>query len=58
MLYEDGQSADEEHHGGALNFGNDGKLYFTTGEHFDPPAFAGPPQPARQDPPDQPGAAR
>ena len=26
-----------EHHGGALNFGNDGKLYITTGEHFNPP---------------------
>src|SRR4029453_9743886 len=25
-----------EHHGGALAFGNDGKLYFTTGEHFLP----------------------
>jgi glucose/arabinose dehydrogenase len=28
--------ADIEHHGGALNFGNDGKLYITTGEHFNP----------------------
>jgi glucose/arabinose dehydrogenase/PKD repeat protein len=36
VLYQDGQDADEEHHGGALNFGNDGKLYFTTGEHFVP----------------------
>jgi glucose/arabinose dehydrogenase/PKD repeat protein len=34
VLYEDQQDADAEHHGGALNFGNDGKLYFTTGEHF------------------------
>ena len=37
VLYQDPQDANAEHHGGALNFGNDGKLYFTTGEHFDPP---------------------
>ena len=37
ILYQDPQNANAEHHGGALNFGNDGKLYFTTGEHFDPP---------------------
>lgn len=36
VLYQDPQVADTEHHGGALNFGNDGKLYFTTGEHFVP----------------------
>ena len=35
ILYQDPQNANAEHHGGALNFGNDGKLYFTTGEHFD-----------------------
>ncbi len=35
VLYQDPQAASSEHHGGALNFGNDGKLYFTTGEHFD-----------------------
>jgi glucose/arabinose dehydrogenase/PKD repeat protein len=34
ILYQDPQTADTEHHGGAVNFGNDGKLYFTTGEHF------------------------
>ena len=34
ILYQDPQTANAEHHGGALNFGNDGKLYFTTGEHF------------------------
>jgi glucose/arabinose dehydrogenase/PKD repeat protein len=35
VLYQDPQDASSEHHGGAVNFGNDGKLYFTTGEHFD-----------------------
>jgi glucose/arabinose dehydrogenase/chitodextrinase len=34
ILYEDPRDASSEHHGGALVFGNDGKLYFTTGEHF------------------------
>jgi glucose/arabinose dehydrogenase len=34
VLYEDPQIAHAEHHGGAVNFGNDGKIYFTTGEHF------------------------
>jgi glucose/arabinose dehydrogenase len=38
VIYEDPQDASSEHHGGALNFGNDGKLYVTTGEHFDPDA--------------------
>jgi PKD repeat protein len=37
VLYQDPQGANAEHHGGALNFGNDGKLYITTGEHFNPP---------------------
>ena len=35
VLYEDPVNANAEHHGGAIMFGNDGKLYFTTGEHFD-----------------------
>ena len=34
IIYEDPQNADAEHHGGAINFGNDGKIYLTTGEHF------------------------
>jgi glucose/arabinose dehydrogenase len=34
VLYEDPQTANAEHHGGSLNFANDGKLLFTTGEHF------------------------
>jgi glucose/arabinose dehydrogenase len=37
VLYQDPLDASDEHHGGALNFGNDGKLYFTTGEHFNAP---------------------
>ena len=35
ILYQDPLDANAEHHGGAIVFGNDGKLYFTTGEHFD-----------------------
>jgi glucose/arabinose dehydrogenase/PKD repeat protein len=38
VLYEDPENADAEHHGGALNFANDGTLMFTTGEHFNPSA--------------------
>ncbi len=34
VLYQDPQDANAEHHGGGIAFGNDGKLYFTTGEHF------------------------
>ena len=34
ILYEDPQDANTEHHGGAVNFGNDGKIYLTTGDHF------------------------
>jgi glucose/arabinose dehydrogenase len=34
VLYEDPQDASSEHHGGSINFGNDGMIYFTTGEHF------------------------
>ncbi len=34
IIYQDPQDASSEHHGGAINFGNDGKIYLTTGEHF------------------------
>ena len=34
VLYQDPQPAEVEHHGGAVTFGNDGMIYFTTGEHF------------------------
>jgi glucose/arabinose dehydrogenase len=36
VLWQDDLIADGEHHGGAIAFGTDGKLYFTTGEHFSP----------------------
>ena len=35
VLYQDPEDANAEHHGGSINFGNDGKIYITTGEHFD-----------------------
>jgi glucose/arabinose dehydrogenase len=35
VLYRDPDVAHAEHHGGAINFANDGKLLLTTGEHFD-----------------------
>jgi glucose/arabinose dehydrogenase/PKD repeat protein/chitodextrinase len=34
VLYQDPGTAFIEHHGGAVTFGNDGKIYFTTGDHF------------------------
>ena len=37
ILYQDTQdttSASQSHHGGAIAFGGDGKIYFTTGDHF------------------------
>ena len=54
VLYQDPQDANAEHHGGAVMFGNDGKIYFTTGEHFNAPDAQSLTNPARQDPPHQP----
>jgi glucose/arabinose dehydrogenase/PKD repeat protein len=34
VLYEDPEGANDEHHGGGIAFSNDGKILFTTGDHF------------------------
>ena len=34
VIYQDPEIANAEHHGGAINFSNDGKILLTTGEHF------------------------
>ena len=34
VIYQDSEIASSEHHGGAINFSNDGKILITTGEHF------------------------
>ena len=36
VIYQDPEIANAEHHGGAINFSNDGKILLTTGEHFNP----------------------
>jgi glucose/arabinose dehydrogenase len=38
VLWQDDAVVFHEHHGGAIAFGNDGKIYFTTGEQFVPAA--------------------
>jgi glucose/arabinose dehydrogenase/PKD repeat protein len=35
VIWQDTVTANAEHHGGAINFGADGKLYITVGDHFD-----------------------
>ena len=37
ILYQDTADAGIDHHAGAIMFGNDGKLYFTTGDEFSTP---------------------
>jgi glucose/arabinose dehydrogenase/chitodextrinase len=34
VLYEDPGDANHEHHGGGVTFANDGRIFFTTGDHF------------------------
>ena len=55
VLYQDPQDANTEHHGGAIVFGNDGKLYFTTGDHFQGSPSQDLDEPAREDPSHQSG---
>ena len=38
VLYEDTQVSGADHHGGAITFGSDGKIYFTTGDDLVPAA--------------------
>lgn len=42
VLYQDPNDdvAENDHHGGAINFGNDGKIYLTTGDHYNNPGEA------------------
>ena len=40
ILYQDTANAGADHHAGAIFFGNDGKIYFTTGDEVNTPADA------------------
>ena len=55
VLYEDPQDAHAEHHGGSLNFDNDGQAAVHDRRALHPDALAAAHQPARQGAPDQPG---